>query len=359
MITVAINKNEVYVPSSKILPTIKEKKYCVTANAKGIEGKPYCAYLGVIFVQNNKEITRQIQWLNDFSGNKKKVIIIFKAFTDHIRIVYRINNETPDSFNCKFELTPIEEVILSHKIPSLDKEESEDVLPSEPEGFSKTNFLENWKKGFDETRPLTEHNIWANLNGDVFVKLANKWNIFSPDKSILELGPGTGRILSSILSLNIPFKSYTAVDISQQNIKNLTEKFGNNNINFVESDFSSVSLPQTYDIMISSSTLKHQYPTFRTALENIQKFVNKDGIFFFDLRENYDSNYYRESLTELLESGPLINNWDYYNNTYVGVYHQNEVKLILNNLSHEITGFDHVIHDEKLGERLVVISRKL
>jgi len=111
--------------------------------------------------------------------------------------------------------------------------------------------------------------------------------------------------------------------------------------------------------VISSLTLKHQYPTFRTALENIQKFVNKDGIFFFDLKENYDSTHYWENLTELLESGPLIHSWEYYTNTYAGIYHKNEVKLILNDLSQEIIGFDHVVHDEKIGERLVVISKKL
>jgi len=83
----------------------------VETQVQGIKGKPFCGYFGVIiFNKENQEIERKIQWLNDFSGNKRKIKIVFKApsKSDHLLICYRINDEVPIKSQCKYSLGPPE-----------------------------------------------------------------------------------------------------------------------------------------------------------------------------------------------------------------------------------------------------------
>jgi len=88
--------------------------YEVSTNVMGKIGEPYSAYFGVIFLDNNGiEKSRRIKWLNDFSGEKKSVKIIFKALTKKILLIYRINTETPISSECDFDLEPIDNLIVS------------------------------------------------------------------------------------------------------------------------------------------------------------------------------------------------------------------------------------------------------
>ena len=56
------------------------------------------------------------------------------------------------------------------------------------------------------------------ISGDAFVELAKKYCDFSAKKSILELGPGYGRILASLISKEIPYNHFTGIDISINNI---------------------------------------------------------------------------------------------------------------------------------------------
>jgi len=145
--------------------------------------------------------------------------------------------------------------------------------------------LERWK----ETGPDAGLTWGQDINGDKFIELAKKYNLFSPEKNILELGPGYGRILKSIISKNVPFKHYTGIDISKKNIDMLRKNFNKPNIEFLEGSFTEVSLDRKYDVVLSSLTLKHQFPTFYNSLKNITNFVNNGGKFFFDLLENNES----------------------------------------------------------------------
>jgi ubiquinone/menaquinone biosynthesis C-methylase UbiE len=189
------------------------------------------------------------------------------------------------------------------------------------------------------------------ITGDAFIGLAQKRNIFSPYRSVLELGPGYGRLLSSILSMNIPFKSYTGIDISENNIQYLQGNFKQNNIDFVQGNFNAVKLNGKYDIVLSSLTLKHQYPSFLDALRNIDQYVSNDGVYFFDLLENrnmYDGN---EDLTK----SPSKIAWEK-DGVYIALYTQKEVLRILDSISLQIIAFDHVTHVKERGDRLVVIA---
>ncbi len=192
------------------------------------------------------------------------------------------------------------------------------------------------------------------ITGDSFIELAQKYMIFSSNRSILELGPGYGRLLSSILRMNIPFKSYTGVDISKNNIEYLGHHFRQKDIDFVEGCFSEVRLNRKYDIVLSSLTLKHQYPTFHNSLANIDQYVNDNGMYCFDLMENRNIYDGKEDLTK----GPSLVSWEK-DGTYIAHYTQKECLRILDRIPLKIKAFDHVTHVRELGDRLVVIAAKI
>jgi len=87
-------------------------------------------------------IDRKIQWLNDFSGEKKKINIVFKApsQSDHLLICYRINDEVPVKSNCKYLLLPTEKATLYTDDSNLEENFSipnNFVLPASRELTSK------------------------------------------------------------------------------------------------------------------------------------------------------------------------------------------------------------------------------
>ena len=126
-----------YSVNSKTFSVLPQKKYKISIQVKGIKGEPYAAYFGVVFLdENGKEKDRKIRWLNDFSKITKKEKIIFKATTNNIIIIYRINNEVPIQANCEFEIMAIEDVLIEEidaSTPENYNEISKYVLPREEE----------------------------------------------------------------------------------------------------------------------------------------------------------------------------------------------------------------------------------
>src|SRR6185312_10510163 len=216
----------------------------------------------------------------------------------------------------------------------------------------KHKFLQRWKK----CKPDPALTWGRKLTGDAFVETCNKYASFSLQKSILELGPGYGRILSSLVSKNIPFEQYTGVDISFNNVQELQRTFLLDRVNFVQGDFSTIQLSQHFDIVLSSLTLKHQYPTFINVIKNISKYVKKNGLFIFDLLENNEITSSNVNIDKLLEFGPSFSTWEE-TGTFVGFYTKEEVSILLTHLQLELVTFDHVTHWEGIGERLVVVAK--
>src|SRR5215208_1581789 len=109
------------------------------------------------------------------------------------------------------------------------------------------------------------------VSGDAFIKRLLMYytttNTIS-GKNILEIGPGSGRLLKAILKENLPFKKYYGIDISEKNIAYLKKTFQMPNIHFIHGNAENVNLNTTFDIAISSLTFKHMYPSFEKALAN-------------------------------------------------------------------------------------------
>jgi len=112
-INVELEEDQKYSVESNPFTVKKEKKYSATTEVTGIKGNPYTGYFAVIFLDENmKEIERKIHWLNDFSGIKKNIRIIFKVSCSNILLAYRINSETDILSKCKYALLPIQESSL-------------------------------------------------------------------------------------------------------------------------------------------------------------------------------------------------------------------------------------------------------
>jgi len=178
-----------------------------------------------------------------------------------------------------------------------------------------------------------------NLTGDAFVNKLREYIDFSEEKSILDLGPGYGRIFKSIVNLNVPFKSYTGLDISIKSVDFLNSNFGAKSVNFVIGDMEAVILENNYDIVVSSLTFKHLFPTFKKTLLNISKYLNKNSVIAFDLIEG--DSWGVEKLSD----------------TYIKKYTKHEVEAILREIGFGVVKFDIVSHAPGF-DRLLVIAKK-
>ncbi len=79
---------------------------------------------------------------------------------------------------------------------------------------------------------------------------------FNP-KTILELGCGTGN-LTQIISRKFPDAKITAVDISEECLKECKSRISSSNIEYIKSDFKELELPNnSFDLVLSSISIHH------------------------------------------------------------------------------------------------------
>jgi SAM-dependent methyltransferase len=184
------------------------------------------------------------------------------------------------------------------------------------------------------------HLTWGiKLTGDNFIAEVKTYGAFSSDKNVLEIGAGYGRLLASCLRLKMPFKQYVGLDISEENIVYLRREFTEENIAFIQGDVEKVSLDIKFDVVLSSLTFKHLFPSFEKALRNVMNYVNPGGLFFFDLPEGQRRLFSDDGLT------------------YIHEYTRTEVCEILSRLSLQLVAFDKVHHIHQFA-RLLVIGQK-
>ncbi len=171
------------------------------------------------------------------------------------------------------------------------------------------------------------HLTWGiNLSGDAFI---DKVKIHG---KILEIGPGGGRLLVSILDKELSFDSYIGLDLSNNNINYLNKKFGNQKIKFKQGDAENIQFDERFDVIISSLTFKHLYPTFEKALTNLCKYLK--GTIYFDLIEG--------NLAYVQPDG-----------TYIKHYTKKEILEILSRCNLKLERFDKVVHQPSWTRLLV------
>lgn len=190
-----------------------------------------------------------------------------------------------------------------------------------------------------ESEPDSSLTWGTKLSGEDFVTKVDSYGGFGPDKAILEVGPGYGRVLRACLRLRMPFKQYVGLDISKKSTAYLRKTYNNENVTFTQGDAEKTSFDTRFNSVLSSLTFKHFFPSFEKALRNLANYVNPGGMFFFDLIEGQRRYFQGDGLT------------------YVHWYTRGEVREILSRLSLQLVAFDEVQHAHNYL-RLFVIAKK-
>lgn len=123
MISVKLAASECCIDSKPTLSVEGNKKYIVSTEVSGHYGKQYSAYFGIVMLENEKHLDRRILWLDDFTGKKKKYEIVFTTLPNcnAIQCIYRINNETPLSSKCSYEILPTDQITIKKANSSIEE----------------------------------------------------------------------------------------------------------------------------------------------------------------------------------------------------------------------------------------------
>ena len=194
------------------------------------------------------------------------------------------------------------------------------------------------KSRWRATAPGPELTWGQHLTGDAFVDRAVAHHAFGDDRTVLEVGPGYGRILRSCLERSVPFRRWVGLDLSAENVRHLSREFPDPRIEFVEGDAESARVDTPVDTLISSLTFKHIYPSFEVALRNLARQLSERGLVLFDLIEGTRRYFH----------------WDEV--TYVREYSRDDVEDLLARTPLELVGFDTVAHDREHVRLLVVAA---
>lgn len=201
---------------------------------------------------------------------------------------------------------------------------------------------DTWSRSRERWRAAqpTPNLTWdVELTGSEFIAKAERFGAFGPDRRVVEIGPGYGRLLDTALRRGLEFESWTGVDLSERNVAFLDERFGRNGISFVHGDAEQVSLPRAADAVLSSLTFKHLFPSFQEALRNLGSQLRDGGLVIFDLIEGHRRYFEDDEVT------------------YIRWYSREEVDEILGEAGLERVAFDEVRHHPDVA-RLLVVARK-
>jgi SAM-dependent methyltransferase len=124
---------------------------------------------------------------------------------------------------------------------------------------------------------------WGNIiTGDGFIDQVERLFSFTPEQRILEIGPGYGRLLETLLRRGHPFKEFVGLDLSPPRIARLTTRFGAQNIKFTIGNCDSYLPNALFDLVLSSSTFEHIFPSVQQSLRTICSCLKPMGMAFID-----------------------------------------------------------------------------
>lgn len=195
---------------------------------------------------------------------------------------------------------------------------------------------EKYKKYWRETTNLLP---WfrKDITGDEFAEKLLPY--FGPEKHLLEIGPRNGRILISLKKLNAKYMSYTGIDIGSYNVEYSKKNFEDSIHHFILGDAEEYVFKRKFDVIFSSTTLKHIYPSIDRLLRNIHGAMKPDSILISDFLEGKGS-FVEQSV-------------------WTRRYTKDELTTILNKNGYYISKFDTVRHKGAPGRgglRLLVVA---
>ena len=105
----------------------------------------------------------------------------------------------------------------------------------------------------------------------------------SKDKSVLEIGIGTGRIAVKVAPCCLKM---TGIDISPKTIERAKDNLNEySNISFICGDFNGHEFDETFDVIYSSLTMMH-FENKEAVINKIDKLLNDNGIFCLSIDKN-------------------------------------------------------------------------
>ncbi len=120
------------------------------------------------------------------------------------------------------------------------------------------------------------------MSGDTLWDAYSRYRAFRETDRILEIGPGYGRLLRTMLNRHAPFSEYAGLEISSHRVEKLRAKFVEPRVAFVNGDVDYWRGYGQFDVVISSSTFEHLYPDCSRALSNLVTQIRHGGTMFID-----------------------------------------------------------------------------
>jgi len=217
------------------------------------------------------------------------------------------------------------------------------VLRLQESVFGDAETTRRWARSLPDT-DLT----WGTVvGGDAFVREVDRLGGFGPTKTVVEIGPGYGRLLEATSRLGFPFAQWVGLDISRQNVEFLAERFPDRRTRFLVGNVETYPFDSRIDTVVSSLVFKHLQPSFARALSNLRPHLAEDATVIFDLIEAGG-----DSSVAYLEHDPKARP----EATFIRKYTRPEVVSILTETGFELQEFGHVTH-QALFTRLLVVAR--
>ena len=166
------------------------------------------------------------------------------------------------------------------------------------------------------------------LSGNTLVELYSNYHDFSKSTRILEIGPGYGRFLRSLIEAESEFHSYFGLELSRDRVDSLATEFDDVRVHFEQGDVMKFRLDQRFDLLVSSATFEHLYPDCRVALRNLRMHCEPGGIMAVDFIRSPEPKAYFEE-----------------NGTYIRVYSRQQLHDIFSEAGLEV----HQVHELDFG----------
>ena len=132
-----------------------------------------------------------------------------------------------------------------------------------------------------DPEPLKAHmNKW---DGEPFIEALQ----LTPDKSVLEIGVGTGRLAERVCGV---CKSFTGIDISSKTVERAKENLKNfPNVQLICGDFFTHSFTETFDLIYSSLTFMH-IKDKRAAIQKVAGLLNPNERFVLSISKDQQTS---------------------------------------------------------------------
>jgi len=259
--------------NSKLFPMHKNKFYKTEFEVAGMDGKEFCVYFGMIFLdKNGKEVLRRIRWINDFSGNSKTYEISCKSDprAESLVLVYRINTDGCNKAKISVKLQDLESILF---------EEIEDSKEDFDELYD-YSLLWKRRKNLGKVEWDGSQQKWANVSLSILRKSGLK-----PQSKILDVGCGLGRIAFSLLEYLNDDGEYYGIDMGKEAIEYCTKNYQRPNFHFILNNNTNIPITnKKFDFITFFSVFTHLYPNeIIEFLKQCKELLEKNGVIISDM----------------------------------------------------------------------------